>query len=262
MARRRLTSRVRRLLVCGPVALLALAASAEPALPSADEVRARWRGRLDGLHFSATVRLVIEQDGRQEVRKLTVWRDDRGSERERLMARFLEPSDLRGVALLYLEQPGRSNDYFLYQPQSERVRRIPEELARQDVYGLDLEYLGFDVAGNEATVVESLELVTLGDRSVLRYAERAAVPNSRFERRTLWIDPETYLPLRSRYEKRGRVTLSGETLEVRAVQGVPTPVRMRFLRPQAEQVVEMHVEEIDYRAPIHESFFSTLTLIK
>lgn len=245
-------------LICTP------ASGAGDATPlSPEEVRRAWRTRLDGKHFGARIRIVMQQGRRDEgTRELEVWRDDRGEGNERLLARFHEPFDLRGVSVVYLEQPGRSNDYFLYQPSAKRVRRVPEDLARQDFYGLDLEFLGFDVAGDEPTEIEELQAVELEGRSCLRLTERARVPNARFERRTVWLDAETFVPMRTEYERGGSVRLLGETLEIRDVQGVPTPVRMRFLRPAEEYVVELHIDEIDYDKPIHDSFFSTVELTK
>ena len=53
--------------------------------------------------------------------------------------------------MLFLEQQTRPNDYFLYQPELRRVRRLPEAVANDDVYGIDLEFLGFGVAQSEPT---------------------------------------------------------------------------------------------------------------
>lgn len=231
--------------------------------PAPEDVRRAWRTRLDGRHFGARIRIVMKQGGREEgTRVLQVWRDDRGEASERLLARFHEPFDLRGVGVLYLEQAGRANDYFLYQPSSGRVRRVPEDLAREDLYGLDLEFLGFDVAGDEPTAIESMEPVRLDDRNLLRLTERPESPAVRFDRRTVWLDPRTFIPMRSEYELHDATTIVASTLEVRDVQGVPTPVHTRFVRPAESYVVDLYIEEIDYEEPIQENFFSTFELTK
>jgi hypothetical protein len=244
-------------------ALLWAAGAAAPApAPSPDEVRSRMRERLRGRHFTAQVRLEIERGSQREQRKLLVWRDDADGGSERFMARFERPPDMRGLGILYLERADRPNDYFLYQPALARVRRVPESMVRQDVYGVDLEYLGFGIAQLEPAEIVSLEADTLEGRPVYRLVEKATRPDSRFERRTLWLDPDRFVPLRAVHERDGRVLLEVRTLELREVDGVPTPVAARFERPLDREVVHLFVDEVDYRSPIPEAFFSTLKLIQ
>jgi len=234
--------------------------STEP-FDSASDVQQRWLSRLDGKHFTAHIALELAHEGKKEERKVTVWRDDE-SGRERLMARFQEPYDLRGVGLLYLENPERPTDYFLYQPATGRVRRIAESLAREDIYGIDLEFLGFGVAQREPVDVESLDYDVLGGRRVFRLTQRARRPNPRFERETIWIDPSTYLSLQSIHYRHGEIVLQAHTEEVKLIQGVPTPVRSSFEREAKKETVMLTVEEIDYEAAIPEEYFSTLALLQ
>jgi hypothetical protein len=208
------------------------------------------------------VRLGVARGEKHEEREIGVWRDDApGSRQERLMARFRSPPDLRDLALLYIEQLDRPNDYFVYQPELNRVRRLPARLARADVYGVDLEYLGFGVAQIEPTEIESIDIVDLDGRRTVRVRESARQFNQRFDERWVWLDPETWIPLRTQHLRQGRVTLDAQTHEVRIVQGVATPMRVTFERPLEEEVVTMTVDEIDYASPIPESHFSTLALI-
>jgi Outer membrane lipoprotein-sorting protein len=246
------------LLVLAPRAPAAALEAADP--PSAAAVKQRWQGRLDGRHFSATVRLEMERNGMREERRIEVWRDDQNGNRERLMVRFEEPPELRGLSLLYLESEGRSNDYFLYQPALRRVRRVPETMAREDVYGVDLEYLGFGVAMIEPTQLEEVRAEPLDGRPAFYLRETALRENPRFDERRVWLDPETWIPIKIEHRRHGAVSLVATTQEVRAIQDVATPVRVRFERPG--ETVTMTVGKIEYQASIPEAFFSTLALLK
>ena len=226
-----------------------------------EEIMQRWLTRLDGRHFTAMVVLTLDRDGKREQRKVAVWRDDEHG-RERLMARFEEPYDMRGVGLLYIQNLDRPNDYFLYQPATGRVRRIPESLAREDIYGIDLEYLGFGFAQREPADVEAVDSEVLGGVRVLRFTQRARSPNSRFDRETIWIDPSTYISLQTVHYRHGEIVLRARTEEIKLVQGVPTPIRSSFEREAKQETVSLTVEHIDYEAAIPEAYFSTFALVQ
>jgi hypothetical protein len=240
----------------------ALASDTTATMPSAAEVQRRWTSRLDGRHFTARVRLIHEVGGRTEERLLTVWRDDSPPGHERLMARFEQPPDMRGLGLLYLENPDRPSDYFLYQPAARRVRRIPEALAQEDVYGMDLEFLGFGVARREPMVAEALEQTKVGDRPAVRLVERTTGPSPRFDRREVVLDSDTYVPLEAREYRGSKLVLSGKSDGIRVVNGIPTPMRVQFEHGAMDERVTLVVEAIDYESAIPDTYFSTLALIK
>lgn len=240
----------------------ALPAWADDPPLSPEEARARWRERLAGRHFTSSVELRYRYGQKREERVLSVWRDDDPDRGERLMARFESPPDLRGFGLLYLEHEARPNDYFVYQPATQRVRRISETTANEDIYGVDLEYLGFGVAQHVHSRPQSVQVVSLDGREVYRLEERALEGNQRFDRRVAFLDPETFLPLRVEHRRGDATVLVATTEEVEVVQGVPTPVRTRFVRPREGTEVVMEVASIDYQKPIPGAFFSTLALVK
>lgn len=240
----------------------ALAAS-EDALPlSSKDVAARWHGRLATRHFTAQVRMQMDLGGLREERVLRVHRDDEGGTGERVLIRFEAPPDLRNVGLLYLEHADRPNDYFLYQPAMKRIRRLPQSIADDDVYGIDLEFLGFGVAQSTPVEITAMTRETLEGRPMYKLEERATIPNTRFETRRTWIDAQTFVPWRTEHLRSGRVVLVAETLEVGEVQGVATPKRMRFVKPIEKREVLLHVDTVDYDAPIPEEHFSALALLK
>lgn len=237
------------------------AADADALPVSAKDVAARWHGRLAERHFSAQVRMEVDLGGLREERRMRVYRDDEGGG-ERVLIRFDAPADLRNVGLLYLEHDGQPNDYFLYQPAMRRIRRLPETIADDDVYGIDLEFLGFGVAQTAPTALGGLARETLAGRAVYKLEESADPPNRRFEERVTWIDAETFVPLRTEHRRDDRVVLVAETLEVGEVQGIPTPKRMRFSKPIEKRDVLLFVDAVDYETPIPEEHFAAITLTK
>jgi len=240
-----------------------LAAGSDDAVPlSSEAVKERWHGRLDGTHFAAKVRLSLELPGMHEEREVLVWRTDEGEGQERVMIRFVAPEDVRNLGVLFLEQHGRPNDYFLYQPDAKRVRRLPETIANDDVYGIDLEFLGFGVAQSEPTELEGMTRETLDGRKTYRLEEKALRENPRFDTRVTWLDADSFIPLRTEQYRRGSLRLSARTTEVKPVQGIPTPLGMDFENHQEHRKVSMRVADVDYRGAIPDEYFSTLALVR
>ncbi len=252
----------RLLLACG-LLLASIAHAADDAVPlSREEVQERWHSRMDGRHFVARVRMEVDLDGLHEERRITVHRDDENGTAERVMIRFDSPAALRNLGLLYFEQTDRPNDYFLYRPAVRRVRRLQERAVANNLYGVDPEFLGFGIAETEPTRIRSMKRVRLNGRETYQLEERARRSNPRFEERTVWIDSDTFIPMRTVHRLNGHTVLTAETLEIREVQGVQTPVRMHFRRPLDGTAVDLVVERIDYERQIPEEVFSVFSLTK
>jgi Outer membrane lipoprotein-sorting protein len=250
-------------IVCLLAALLTLSVRRPQAIActvqlSPEQVQKSWLSRLDGQHFSATVDLTVDRQSGREKRRLTVWRDDLGPHRERVLARFDEPPDMRGLSLLYLENPDRPNDFFLYRPAVRRVRRVPETFVTEAVYGIDLEYVGIRLARTRA---ESVTVDSTSGHPTLRLVEHALESN-RFDRRVTWFDPENFIPVRTIHYRGESEVLRGRTEEVRIVQGIPTAMRIVFEKMAARETVTVEVTTIDYITPIPGAFFSTMALVK
>ena len=254
-------SLIKRTVVYPIAALVTLVVQAEATAGTAQlspqEVREHWLSRLDGKHFGATVGLIVDRQNGREERRLSVWRDDLGPHRERVLARFDEPPDMRGLALLYLENPDRPNDYFLYRPALRRVRRIPETLVMEYVYGIDLEYVGLRLAHTRA---ESVTVDSVSGHPTFRLVEHAVGSTQRFDRRVTWLDPETFIPLRTVHYQGESQVLRARTEEVRMVQDISTPMRTVFEKLAPRETITVEVTAIDYLAPIPKSYFSTMAL--
>lgn len=249
-------------LVCVASLLALHAGASEDAVPEAADPVTRWHTRLAGKHFVARVNLSMNMGGIREERELKVWRTDEAAGAERVMVRFTQPESVRNVGVLFLEQEGRPNDYFLYQPELRRVRRLPEAVANDDVYGIDLEFLGFGVAQSEPTEVESVKPVELDGKVAYKVTERALRENPRFDERVTWLDAETYIPVRTEQFRLGKRRLVARTTEIGEVSGIPTPLRMEFENQAENRKVSLRVAEVDYEAAIPEEYFSTLALVR
>ncbi len=231
---------------------------------AANEVRSRWHNRLAHRKFVARLTMIMDFAGLKERRELIVYRDDLGRSNERVLAYFLSPADLRKTAILYLEQAERSNDYFLYQKTTRRVRRLPESIADDDIYGIDLEFLGFGVAQNEPTETVDMKQEEIDGQLTYRISERAIRPNSRFDERTTWVDASSYIPIKTEHVYKGDTVLVARTTTIQLHDGVPTPTEMHFLKTAGRETREvwLHIESIDYDFDMPEDVFSVFRLAR
>ncbi len=111
---------------------------ADPAAPG--ELLRRAFDRRYGADTHQLLTLRLRSGGRdvqtQRIELVTKMEDGR----LHALARFTAPSDLRDTALLMLEQEGRPDDYFLYLPALDRVRRVSGAQRSDSFMGSDLTY--------------------------------------------------------------------------------------------------------------------------
>ena len=143
-----------------------------------------------------------------------------------------------------------------------RVRRLHGSAVTDNLYGIDPEFLGFGIASTLPTRMLSMQDVTLKGRPTYRLVERAREASSRFDERRVWLDRESFIPLRTEHYQDGKLVLRAETLELRNIQGIETPVRMLFERPQDKTRAEVRVDDIDYERKIPAEVFSIFKLTR
>jgi hypothetical protein len=139
---------------------------------------------------------------------------------------------------------------------------MPGTVVDDDVYGVDLEFLGFGAAQSEPTEIRSMRSERVGERAAYRLEERALEQNPRFEERTTWIDAESFVPLRTEHRRRGKTVLVAETRRLGTVQGVVTPLEMYFEKTGEKRQVTLIIDEVEYEREIAEADFSLLNLIR
>ena len=188
------------------------------------------------------------------MQRLTLRRDEEEG-RERVLLRFEKPHAIAGRSWLLREQPGDEDELYYYSTRNRGVpaRRLPSLKARDPLRGTDPSLLGLR-AGRWRTVALSVEAVERNGTPALLLSERCDDPDAPFELRRVWLDPETGIAMRLEQEREGQILLVGEVLDLREIQGVTTPVRVRFERPNREPVV-YRFETIDYQRPIRASYF-------
>ncbi len=178
----------------------------------------------------------------------------------RLLLRFYEPSDVRGSALLILEQENGS-EMFLYSPELRKTRRISTRSAAGSLFGTDFSYEDFErFQGIQAhSQTERRPDASLGERPVYVLASTPAPEDgSPYESVISFIDKKTCVALKiESYEPGGRLrkVISVEPTQLEQEGGIwfAREVLVRDLRDETQTV--MLVEEIEVDQPLPDKRF-------
>lgn len=197
--------------VLAGLCLSAHARTEEPTPPggarpeSAREIarQSRERGSLNLLDLTAELRLVTTgRDGKAKEQTL-VSSARKVAGRAHSVARFLSPPGVAGVAVLTVEGEGGAPDEIsLYLPKLKRVRKVARTQRGESFMQTDFAYA--DLGSTGGVPDEALQLLPEqqvdGRRcSVLRGAPGADSPYGQV---TVFVDRETYVPLRAEYQDR------------------------------------------------------------
>jgi hypothetical protein len=253
---------------CGLAALLPriAAAQAEDARPEAPaELLQRAFDRRYGADTHQQMTLHLRSGGREVQRQRieVVTRMEAG--RLRALARFTAPPDLRDTALLVLEQDGRPDDYFLYLPAFDRVRRVSGAQRSDSFMGTDLTYE--DLERRRIDEFEELRAAagSVGGEPVTLVSARPR-HTAGYERVEFAIAPGDAALLETRYFARGArepfkvIRFPREHLHEEAGFSVPTRIAVANLRKGTE--TEVVVEELRLNPDVDLRLFTTDALLR
>ncbi len=169
---------------------------------------------------------ILDGSGREQVRQFTLLRRDGEAGRQRYLVAFSRPSDVRGTVFLVHKTPGADDQRWLYLPGLDLVRRVAPGDKRTSFVGSHVYYE--DVSGRHLQE-DRHELVEATDAYYVVRSVPKAPASVEFAAFTTWIDRDTWLPMRSEYERDdGSVYRRMELLEVEQIDGYPTGTRMRI----------------------------------
>jgi hypothetical protein len=197
---------VARAVVLGVLCVSAHARTGEPPPPgSAQDIarKSRERGSLNLLDLTAELRMVTTgSDGKAKEQTL-VSSARKISGRVHTMARFMSPPGVAGVAVLTVEGEGDAPDEIsLYLPKLKRVRKVARTQRGESFMQTDFAYA--DLGSTGGAREEDLRLMpeqAVDGRPchVLRGEPGADSPYGQV---TVFVDKETYVPLRAEYRDR------------------------------------------------------------
>jgi hypothetical protein len=208
-------SLIERIVLCVLLGALGIAAQADE---RGTTLARQVYDRPDGADLTAAGMMELIEAGREpRVRRFISFRMDKGGGETRSLIRFTEPADIRGTGLLTIDRTKGEADQWVYLPELDRSRRIASNRKGGRFVASDLFYEDMQDRTPDKDVHRWLREDSIGGKTV-EVLESVPVDagNSVYSKRISWIDPETLLPLRVDYFRRG----SGEPFKRLTVQKV------------------------------------------
>ena len=244
----------------------AAVAPAQDAAPEAPmELLRRAFDRRYGASTHQQLHLTLSSKGREVQHQQLELVTKMENGRLRALARFTAPPDLRDTALLVMEQEGRPDDYFLYLPALEKVRRVSGAQRSDSFMGTDLTYE--DLERRRVEDFEDLRVrrESVGGEDALAVS---AVPReaSGYERVEFAVAPADATILETRYYARGAdapfkvIAFPRASLHEEGGFSVPTRIAVANLKRNTQ--TEVVVESLELNPDLDLRLFTTNALMR
>jgi outer membrane lipoprotein-sorting protein len=175
----------------------------------------------------------------------------------KMLLRFTDPADIRGVALLVWNHPQKPSEMWLYTPALARTRRIAPQDRSSRFAGTDFSFEDFEESDTSSWEYSDLQEEREGGEACWRIAARRSVTHpSQYDRETVWVSKEKMTPLRIDKFRGGKAArrLTMQSLELR--QGIWTPMRVEVVDLLGSSTTTLELVDARYNQRMPESQFS------
>lgn len=234
-------------------------AEVDIALLVKDAERAAYYSGIDGR--SDARMMIVDDQGRKQVRQFTILRKDISDNGDQqMMVFFSRPSDVKGTVFRVEKHVETSidDDRWLYLPALDLVKRISAGDKRTSFVGSHFFYE--DVSGR-AIAEDNFVLHSENDAAYILKATPKMPDTVEFDHYLVTIDKDTKLPtlidfFKSDDDNYRRV----EAVEIKTIQGFPTVVRSKVSDMQTGAYTLMEFRNISYDLGLEADVFTERSL--
>jgi outer membrane lipoprotein-sorting protein len=245
-----------------PIAVALVCAASAFAAQTAVQIMDEVHRRAHADNFRYDGRITTRKANGATERKS--WRCQRLGEagKSKMMLRFLDPADIRGVALLVWNYSGKQSEMWLFTPALARTRRVAQQDRSSRFAGTDFSFEDFEDSDASSWEYSDLQEDREGGEACWRIAARRSITHpSQYDRETVWVSKEKMTPLRIDKFRGGKAArrLTMQSLELR--QGIWTPMRIDVVDLLANGSTTLELVDARYNQRVPESQF-TLEALK
>lgn len=211
---------------------------------------------------------LINDRGQERNRKVEYFRKTDKSDNDKILMRFLEPADVKGVGLLTVEYSERDDDQWLYLPALRKVRRITSSDQGDNFMGTDFTYedIRSEKLDQHQYSVARSEVIEGHDCYVIE-----AVPStekqkkeSSYSRREIWVRKDIFLTVQTKYyDKKGeyfKVEIRKDIAEV--TPNIYRPNLMEMKNLKSGHTTRLGFDERKINKGLNDNIFSERELQK
>jgi hypothetical protein len=171
--------------------------------------------------------------------------------------RFLEPAEVKGVALLIVNHPDRASDQWMWTPAIERDRRIALQDRSTRFFGTD-----FSFEDLEERDVDQYDYTLAGDDTVDGAAcwKIQSTPkqtkSSQYTRSFVWIRKDNYAFARIENYIKDTAVRRLSYSDIRNVQGIWTARQLDMADLRRNSHTRLTLDKLEYNAPLQDDEFT------
>jgi outer membrane lipoprotein-sorting protein len=197
--------------------------------------------------YNYTSMRLINKRGQERNRKIEYFNKTDENDNDKVLMRFIEPADVKGVGLLTIEHSDRDDDQWLYLPALRKVRRISSSDQGDNFMGTDYTYEDirsekldeheYNLMGSETIDGHDCYLIVALPSTEKQKQE------SGYSRREIWMRKDILLMRQIKYyDKKGELL----KIEVRKdmVEAAPNLYRPNFM--EMNNVKTGHTTQITF----------------
>lgn len=210
-----------------------------------------------------TAIMVIERRGHKLIRKMESFSKKFGAN-ERMLIRFVEPPDVRGVMYLTwsYEDIEKDDDMWVFLPAEALVRRISGggkkgSFMRSDFANEDIET--GEVDDDKHKLLRSEEFAGVDCYVLKRIAKKQKDTN--YSKRITWVRKDTSLPMKTEfYNKRGKHFKTATYGGFKEIKGIWTVTKIMMETPARKTKTLLQYNDVDYNTGLSASLFEKSNL--
>jgi outer membrane lipoprotein-sorting protein len=219
------------------------------------------RTRISAATVSTRSRMVITaKDGSTTERLIDQYSKDGPGGNNRTIVVFQEPASVKGTRFLTVENPGGTDDRWIFLPELGKVRRIAASEGSGSFMGTDFSYDDISSADRDVSLDTHtlLREETLNGRPCYVIESKPKDTSYQYSKMVQWIDKDNKVSHRLElYDKRGTLVKRVDMLDLKETQGRLSPMRTTITTIAAGTSTSIIVQILKYDDPIPEGVFTT-----
>lgn len=175
--------------------------------------------------------------------------------------RFVEPPEVKGVALLIVNHPDRSSDQWMWRPAIEREQRIALQDRSTRFFGTDFSFEDLEERDVDQFDYRMISEEPIDGAACWKIESKPRQgKSSQYTYSYVWIRKDNYVVARiEAYNKKGLARAIRYT-DIANVQGVWTARELEVSDPERKSRTVLKLEKLQYNAPLKDDQFTLQAL--